>query len=117
MFSCEPQLIRVCRALCARARLDVLWTDKGPTTQVMELVERDGGFLSYGERLVLLVAWSLWSGCCHVTVAEVFFNLDGTSLTMLGKLMIAAGQGGGEAIEAWRAEAEKMIQRQQSGHA
>jgi hypothetical protein len=52
-----------------------------------------------------------------VTVGEVLYNLDGTSLTMLGKLMIAAGQGGGEANNAWLAEAEEVMQRRQSGHA
>ena len=110
MFSSEAQLSRVCRAFCARARLSYLWTDEGPTTEARHLAECDGGFLSSGERLLLLVAWSLWSGCSHVTVGEVFFNLDSNSLTMLGKLMIAGAQGP-EAIDAWLAEAEQMIQR------
>ena len=117
MFSSESQLSRVCRAFCARARLTELWTDAGPTVLARDLAEHGGGPLSSGERLLLLVAWSLWSACNHVTVGEAFYNLDGTSLVMLGKLMIAAGQGGGDAIEAWLAEAEKMIQRRQSGHA
>ena len=117
MFSSETQLSRVCRAFCARGRLTELWTDEGPTVQARDLAERGGGPLSSGERLLLLVAWSLWTACSHVTVGEVLYNLDSTSLTMLGKLMIAAGQGGGEAIEAWLADAEKMIQRRQSGHA
>ena len=117
MFSSESQLSRVCRVFCARARLSQLWTDEGPTTQARDLAEHGGGPLSCGERLLLLVAWSIWSACNHVTVGEVLYNLDSTSLTMLGKLMIAAGQGGGDAIEAWLAEAEKMIQRRQSGHA
>jgi hypothetical protein len=67
--------------------------------------------------LLLLVAWSLWSACNHVTVGEVFYNLDGTSLVMLGKLMIAAGQGGGAAIDAWLVEAEKVIQQRRVGRA
>jgi hypothetical protein len=80
------------------------------------LAERDGAFLSSGERLVLLVAWSLWNGCSHVTVGEVFFNLDSTSLAMLGKLMIA-GARGSEAIDEWLAEAEKVSQRRNTGRA
>jgi hypothetical protein len=81
-----------------------------------DLAEHGGGPLSSGERLLLLVAWSLWSACNHVTVGEVFYNLDSRSLTMLGKLMIAAGRGA-EAIEAWLAETEEVMQRRQSGHA
>ena len=117
MFSSESQLSRVCRAFCARARLSQLWTEEGPTVRARDLVERDGAFLSSGERLLLLVAWSIWSACNHVTVGEVFYNLDSTSLAMLGKLMIAAGEGGGAAIDAWLVEAEQVIQRRQSGQA
>ena len=117
MFSSESQLSRVCRAFCARGRLTGLWTDEGPTTLARDLAERGGGPLSSGERLLLLVAWSVWSACSHVTVGEVLYNLDSTSLTMLGKLMIAAGQGGGEAIDAWLAEAEKVLGRRNPGHA
>jgi hypothetical protein len=110
VFSSESQLSRVCRAFCARARLSQLWTEEGPTTQARDLAEHSGGPLSCGERLLLLVAWSLWSACSHV-----FYNLDGTSLVMLGKLMIAAGQGGGAAIDAWLVEAEKVIQQRKVG--
>ena len=116
MFSSESQLSRVCRAFCARARLTELWTDAGPTVLARDLAEHGGGPLSSGERLLLLVAWSLWTACSHVTVGEVFYNLDSTSLTMLGKLMIAAGRGA-EAIEAWLAETENVIQRRNPGHA
>ena len=110
MFNSETQLIRVCQAFCARARLSKLWTDEGPTTEAKHLAECNGGFLSSGERLLLLVAWSIWSACSHVTVGEVFYNLDSTSLAMLGKLMIA-GSRGADAIDAWLVDAEKMIQR------
>ena len=114
MFSSELQRARVCRAFCARARLAELWTDEGPTTEATALVERDGGALSSGERMVILIAWSLWSGCSHVSLGEVFCNLDSTSLTMLGKLMIA-GARGSEAVEAWLAEHENC--RRNVGHA
>jgi len=117
VFSSESQLSRVCRAFCARGRLTELWTEAGPTVLARDLAERGGGPLSSGQRLLLLVAWSLWSACSHVTVGEAFYNLDSTSLTMLGKLMIAGGQGGGDAIEAWLVEAEKVIQRRKPGRA
>ena len=116
MFSSDEQLARVCRAVCSRARLAELWTSDGPTVQATDLLERDGGPLSSGERMVLLVAWSIWNGSGQVTVGDVLRQLDGVSLTMLGKLMLAAGQGGG-AIDAWIVEAEAMIRCRQSGHA
>ena len=115
MFSSESQLIRVCRAICSRARLAELWTSDGPTAQATDLLERDGGPLSSGERMVFLVAWSIWNGSGHVTVGDVLRQLDSVSLTMLGKLMLAAGQGGG-AIDAWIVEAEELTRRRH-GHA
>ncbi len=113
MFRSDAQLARVCRAFCARARLGRLWTEEGPTDEAMALLESDGGALSSGERAVVLIAWSLWNGQGHVTVADVLHRLDGTSLTMLGKLMVA-GARGSEAIDAWLTETEESLRR---GHA
>jgi hypothetical protein len=116
VFSSDEQLARVCRAFCSRARLSELWTSEGPTAQAMSLLERDGGPLSSGERMVLLVAWSIWNGSGHLSLSDVLHQLDGISLAMLGKLLLAAAQGGG-AIDAWIIEAEEMTRRRQPGHA
>ena len=114
MFSSELQRARVCRAFCARARLAELWTENGPTSEARALLENDGGALSSGERLVILIAWSLWSGCNHVGLGDVVCNLDSTSLSMLGKLMVA-GARGSDAVEAWLTEQENH--RRGVGHA
>jgi hypothetical protein len=79
----------------------------------MALLQSDGGHLSSGERMVILIAWSLWNGQGHVTVADALHRLDGMSLAMLGKLMIA-GARGSEAIDAWLTETEESLRR---GHA
>jgi hypothetical protein len=76
----------------------------------MELLQRDGGALSSGERMVILIAWSLWNGQGHVTVADALHRLDGLTLAMLGKLMVA-GARGSEAIDAWLAEVEESLRR------
>ena len=115
MFSSDEQFARVCRAICSRARLAELWTSEGPTAQASALLEHDGGPLSSGERMVLLVAWSIWNGSGHVTIGDVLHQLDSISLAMLGKLMLAAAQGSG-AIEAWIVEAEELTRRRH-GHA
>jgi hypothetical protein len=113
VFRSDAQLARVCRAFCARARLGRLWTEAGPTDEAMALLQSDGGPLSSGERMVILIAWSLWNGQGHVTVADALHRLDGMSLAMLGKLMVA-GARGSEAIDAWLAETEESLRR---GHA
>lgn len=113
MFRSDAQLARVCWAFCARARLGRLWTEEGPTDEAMALLESDGGALSSGERAVVLIAWSLWNGQGHVTVADALHRLDGTSLTMLGKLLLAVA-GGGSAIDAWLAETEDRLRRGQA---
>jgi hypothetical protein len=82
-----------------------LWSSQGPTDEAMALLETDGGPLSSGERMLLMIAWSIWNGRGHVTVADVLHRLDGTSLVMLGKLLVAAGRGG-DSIDAWLAETE-----------
>jgi hypothetical protein len=114
VFRSDAQLARVCRAFCARARLGRLWTEAGPTDEAMALLQNDGGALSSGERMVILVAWSLWNGQGHVMVADAIHRLDGMSLAMLGKLMVA-GARGSDAVEAWLAEQENR--RRGVGHA
>lgn len=76
----------------------------------MALLESDGGALSSGERAVVLIAWSLWNGQGHVTVADALHRLDGTSLAMLGKLLVAVASGD-SAIDAWLAETEASLVR------
>ena len=113
MFRSDAQLARVCRAFCGRARLGRLWTEDGPTDEAMAVLENDGGALSSGERIVVLIAWSLWNGQGRVTVADVLHRLDSTSLVMLGKLLLAVAAGG-STIDAWLAETEERLRR---GHA
>jgi hypothetical protein len=53
------KLARACRTLLATVRLECPWTEHGPTPERAELLEANGGPLSFGERVMLLGAWAL----------------------------------------------------------
>lgn len=100
MFRSEAQLARVCRALCAGARLDEMWTDAGPTENAIALMEANGGPLSSGERIVLLSAWAVWNSHDGARLADVLYRLDAPNLHAIATLMLAAAHGGA-AIDEW----------------
>jgi hypothetical protein len=106
VFRSEAQLARACRALCERVRLDEMWTEEGPTEAAIELMEKDGGPLSSGERVVLLASWAIWNGHDGARFADVIYRLDGRNLVALGTLLVAVA-GGGAAIDAWLAKMER----------
>jgi hypothetical protein len=100
VFESEAQRARVCRVLCERARLGGMWTGEGPTEEAVLLLQRDGGPLSSGERIVLLVAFAVWSGEGKVLLDDVVCRLDQRNLHAIGTLMAAVANGGC-AIEQW----------------
>jgi hypothetical protein len=111
VFRSEAQRARACRALCARARMPWMWTDAGPTEQAIEIVEKNGGPLSSGERIMVLTAWAFWNGDGGATVADVVERLDGPNLRAIGGLMIALG-GGGAAVDQWLVAIETELARE-----
>jgi len=46
-------LARGCRTLLGTVRLQRLWTKRGPTHEVIDLLEANGGYLSSGERVMV----------------------------------------------------------------
>jgi hypothetical protein len=89
MFASERQRARVCQALCRSVRLKGMWTDQGPSALAVNLLNRDGGPLSTGERIMFLAAWNVWSGEGSVNLGDVIHRLDNKNLRALGSLMIA----------------------------
>lgn len=109
MFQNDQQRARVCRAILMSARLDSwgagnkrgeLWTDDGPTTLAISLLERDGGGMSTGERIMFMAAWSLWNGDGTCTLHDVAFRIDGNNLRCLSTLLLAINEGS-QAIDDW----------------
>jgi hypothetical protein len=70
VFRDDEQLSRACRALLASVRHAELWTRSGPTPEAMALLERDGGPLSSGERIVLLAAFAFWNGSGRLELTQ-----------------------------------------------
>ncbi len=96
------RLSKVCLALLGRVRLARLWTEKGPTQEARELLDQNGGPLSSGERVVLLVAWALWNGAGNLTVAELVERLFGSHLAAIGTLLVSMSHGR-DGIDDWLA--------------
>lgn len=103
MFRHDHQLARACRALLATVRLERLWTERGPTSEASELLEADGGYLSSGERVMLLATWAFWNGSGGLTLAEVLERLDGEPAEALCFLVMASKYGA-DAVDDWLAE-------------
>jgi hypothetical protein len=103
MFRDDHQLARACRALLATVCLDHLWSQDGPTSRARDLLERDGGPLSSGERVMLLAAWAFWNGSGGLTLAEVLERLDAEPAEALCFLMMASKYGA-DAVDDWLVE-------------
>jgi hypothetical protein len=103
MFRDDRQLALACRTLLATARLERLWTDKGPTAEAAELLETDGGPLSSGERVMLLAAWAFWNGSGGVTLADVLERLDADPAEALCFLVLASKYDA-DAVDDWLVE-------------
>jgi hypothetical protein len=74
--------------LLRRARLEDLWTPTGPTKTAISLLECDGGYLSSGERQMLMVAFDFWNGTGKATIAGLLATLDGDHLSDIGSLLV-----------------------------
>lgn len=101
MFRDDRQTNRALAALLSTLpRLRGLWTDRGPSKEARELIDRGGGSLSREERVLLLVAADIWGGRGGARFAEVWSALGAEVRIALGQLMVAAARGA-EAVDGW----------------
>ena len=102
MFRTEGQRAAVCRSICTHAGLQAFgfWDDDGATEIAIDYLERDGGPLSSGERIMFLVAWSIWNGEGNVRLDDVAYRLDGRNLTAVASLL-ACMAGGADDVDRW----------------
>jgi hypothetical protein len=104
MFRDDAQAVRALRLLLSGAGLDALWTDAGPAPALLSRQE-DTLDLAPEKRAVLLAAWSLWSPVTPgISLGEVVRSLDAASCSSLCALIVAYKRGG-EAVDAWIADA------------
>ena len=61
-FVDDDERQRACSTLMQIAGRGDLWLPSGPTEEALRLREADGGSLSPGERVMLLVTFSFWNG-------------------------------------------------------
>lgn len=103
MFRDDIQKARVCRIL----NQDVpgeLWANTGPTSATISIVEKNGAGLSAGQRILVLLAFNIWTGEASDISFTDFFRLDSNTIKMIGSLLIAKADGANEVdrwIEAW----------------
>jgi hypothetical protein len=100
MFRDDAQLARCCRALMAQARMEKLWTVAGPTPHALELLDANGGPLSSGERIMLLVTFAFWNGRGELRFAEIVETLD-VEPTGAVCLLLTAVKRGADQVDAW----------------
>lgn len=108
MFRNDQQIARAARVLCGRLpRLRDAWTEEGPSSEALALMEANGGPLSSGERAMLLAAFTFWNGARdektgqgRLAFVDVLDALDGEHMRCLAELMIAAADGA-DAVDAW----------------
>ncbi len=108
MFRDDEQTARACRTLLASVRRAELWTRSGPTPEALSLLERDGGPLSSGERIVLLAAFAFWNGEGGLRLTEVIDSLDVEAADALCSLLIAVKHGA-DAVDAWIVKHEPAL--------
>lgn len=78
-----------------------LWSETGPTDAAVELLERGGGYLSSGERVVLRAAFDLWNGQGNCKVGELLDTLDAVRLRAVANAILARDERDVPTIE-WR---------------
>ena len=100
MFRNDEQRAVVCLALLDRIGLQRLWTLRGPTEEAQRLLAENGGALSGGERVMLLVAWALWNGSGMLTLAELLQEMDGEHLAAVGTLLSSLSFGA-DGVDDW----------------
>jgi hypothetical protein len=92
----------LCRWLLEQVGLEDLWDKDGPSARAMALLEANGGKLEGAERILLMVAWVLWSGRGQVLLADVVNDLSSAQLRTVGEALVLCS-GGYLAIERWAA--------------
>ena len=106
MFRDDNQNARACRALLATIRRAELWTPTGPTSEAVMLLEDDGGPLSTGERVMLLIAFAFWNGSGTLRFAEIVESLDVEPCDAVCSLLVAVKYGS-RAVDEWLSEHER----------
>lgn len=98
----------VCQTLMEVTGLPDLWGPDGPTEAAVELVRQNGGPLSPGERVMLLVSFALWEG--HKALRfEDLGRLDPRNLRAVGSLLTAIGRDAGLPPEVARSHVGRWI--------
>ena len=77
------------RMIASTPGLARLWGATGPNAEACALLERDGGYLSSGERVLLLAAFDLWNGSGGCRVADLLETLDGPRLRAVCTALLA----------------------------
>ena len=106
MMRDHAQLNECCRRLLASVHKEDLWGDDGPTDEGWELHKANGGYLSSGERIFLLIAIDVWNGQGGARFGDVINRLDNDRLKLVADFMLAL-RGGSLAIDAWLAGKER----------
>ena len=105
MFRNDAQRSAAARVLLRSVRQEHLW-DERPTPLALRLFERDGGYLSSGERMMLFIAWEVWDAGASdgkAGVGQCMAKLDYPQLRLLGSFFTAFS-GGAIAIDRWLVE-------------
>lgn len=105
-FRDDDQRLSVCRTLLRHSpEIADLWTVTGPTSEAVDLLDRDGGPLGSGERVLLLLGFAIWSGTPSLAFRDLF-HLDSTRLHEVGSLLTAIALGP-EQIDRWIATQQR----------
>ena len=105
MFRSRRSQARVARALVARAGLDALWRDDGPTPEARLLADAGHLLLGRRERALCRVAWLIWDGSSAINLGDLLDLTDSEDLATVAELLRAMSVGA-DAVDAWlRAQA------------
>lgn len=101
MFRTDQQINAACTVLLERAHMRGFWTGASPTEKTHGFAEKDGGPMSSGERVMLLVAYAMWNGTGGLELAALM-KLDDENLEAVASLLgaIADGRNAG-AVDEW----------------
>ena len=102
-FATDQDRARVCNVLGYRVDLPNLWTAEGPSAKAEGLLLENGGTLSAGQRVLVLLSWVLWKTPLDPTrlkVSELIGALDQENLNLVGSLLVAVSDGP-VALEDW----------------
>lgn len=101
MFRDKSQAARVCFTLCALAGVEKGWSRSGPEPFAFTVRRAKDG-LPTRERILVRVAWALWSREGEVKVADLL-DLDPPRLAIVCALLVAVTTSP-DHVDAWLAE-------------